>query len=106
MFGVACVIWKRHIAWKQTLQEVILGPNQFTSMVDGGKPLPDDPQAVEATSITQSFLDGKQEKDVTNGALYYANLATATSGWFEDNIVKNVSQHPVTAKIGAHTYFA
>jgi spore germination cell wall hydrolase CwlJ-like protein len=106
MFAVACVIWKRHITWRQTVQQVILGPNQFSSMTNGGKPVPGDHEADEATLIANSFLAGTQEKDVTNGALYYANLKTADSGWFSDNIVNNVSQHPVTAKIGAHTFFA
>ena len=44
-------------------------------------------------------------KDQGNGALYYANLAHVSSGWFEDNIVKNTVLHPQVAVIGKQTFY-
>lgn len=106
MMAVACVIWNRHHAWSQTVEQIVTGKNQFTSM-DGAGPQPaqNDPQYMQAVAIVNGFYTGPVE-DITNGALYYANLAIATSGWFFSSIVKNVSQHPVKAIIGKHTFFA
>lgn len=106
MMAVACVIWNRHHAWNQTVEQVVTGKNQFTSMNDGGPhPAPNDSQYAQAVAIANGFYSGHVE-DITNGACYYANLAIATSGWFFDSIVRNVSEHPVKAIIGKHTFFA
>lgn len=106
MVAVGLVIWNRHIKWGHTLEEVILGKNQFTSMAGGRKPIPqNDPVADNARSIAGQILTGKVP-DITNGALYYANLKTQNSPWFTEQIVNNVSQHPVTAILLHHHFFA
>lgn len=47
------------------------------------------------------------EPDNTGGALYYANLQTYdAAGWFARNIVGKPAEHPVTATIEAHTFYA
>ena len=106
MMAVACVIWNRHICWKISVDRVVNGPNQFTSMAsDGPHPAQNDPQYLQAVEIANGFYTGHVE-DITNGSCYYANLAIATSGWFFREIVQNVSEHPVKAIIGKHHFFA
>lgn len=105
MVAVGCVIWNRHIKWGETLEGVILGKNQFTSMANGPRDIPEnDPVADDARSIANQILAGTVS-DITNGALYYANLAIADSPWFEDHIVKDTVNHPLSAKILHHTFF-
>ncbi len=91
-----------------TLHDVIYGKNQFTSMS-----VPSDPEFNlepsggmwdAAQALADQVLDGSLP-DNTNGAHYYANLRTATSGWFFDHIVSRPDEHPVTATIGAHTFY-
>ena len=96
-----------------TLHDVIYGKNQFTSMS-----VPSDPQfnlePVEgnitweaAKEIAGAILaDDPGCPDPTNGARWYANLKTSTSPWFFTNIVERSDLHPVTATLGAHTFFA
>jgi spore germination cell wall hydrolase CwlJ-like protein len=106
MLAVAWVIWNRAIRWRETLSEVILSPNQFTSMSvekNPRNPGPDDPQMVEAQEIVAQVMSGAVT-DLTGGACYYANLAIATSGWFFEHIVKS-PDHPQVSVIGKHTFY-
>jgi spore germination cell wall hydrolase CwlJ-like protein len=109
MRAVAWVIWNRSMKWGRSIHDVIMQPNQFTSMtVDPNPPNPEpgDLQMAEATQIASALLDGADTVDPTKGACYYANLATASSGWFFRNIVENRIIHPQTAVIGKHAFFA
>jgi len=93
------------------LHSVIYGKNQFTSMS-----VPSDPEfnlqpspndLIFASCVTAAReIFGGDCPDPTRGAHYYANLKNVTSGWFFRNIVDNPAQHPVTAKIGRHTFFS
>jgi spore germination cell wall hydrolase CwlJ-like protein len=107
MLAVAWVILNRTIRWKKTLHDVIMGPNQFTSMSvekNPRNPGPDDPQMAEARTIVAQVTTGTVQ-DITNGASYYANLAIATSGWFFEHIVEDKANHPLSAQIGRHTFY-
>jgi spore germination cell wall hydrolase CwlJ-like protein len=107
MLAVAWVIWNRTIRWKKTLTQVIMGPNQFTSMsVDKNprNPGPGDPQYADAREIVAQVMAGVVQ-DPTDGTCYYANLAIATSGWFFYHIVNDAVNHPQVAEIGQHTFF-
>jgi hypothetical protein len=45
--------------------------------------------------------------DVTSGARYYANLhEIKENDWFYRNIVLDSANHPITAQILHHTFFA
>ncbi len=105
MMAVACVIWNRHIRWKQTVEQVVTGKNQFTSMANGGpSPAQNDPQYMQAVAIANGFYTGPVE-DITNGSCYYANLSIADSQWFRKNIVDNTAEHPLQALIGKHHFY-
>jgi len=43
--------------------------------------------------------------DITEGALYYANLATMNSPWFKTSICDKPDVHPIVARVGKQTYF-
>jgi N-acetylmuramoyl-L-alanine amidase len=93
------------------IHTVAYAKNQFTSMSVPSdpefnlQPQSDDKQQYEfARSVCQPIVEG-QMSDITNGALYYANLAHVSSGWFEDNIVKNTVLHPQVAVIGKQTFY-
>lgn len=106
MMAVACVIWNRHLRWNQTVEQVVTGKNQFTSMADGGpNPAQNDPQYMQAVAIANGFYAGPVE-DITNGSCYYFNPATADSPWFTNNIVDKPDLHPMKAVIGKHHFFA
>lgn len=93
-----------------TLRQVILGPNQFTSMSVPSdiefnlQPTPNDSMYPVCLSIANDVLAGTSG-DNTSGAHFYANLAETTSGWFFRNIVQRPDLHPITASIGRHTFF-
>lgn len=93
-----------------TLRQVILGPNQFTSMsVESDpefnlSPSANDSMYPVCQSIATDTLSGVSG-DITHGAHYYANLVETTSGWFFRNIVQRPDLHPPTATIGKHTFF-
>ena len=94
----------------KTLHDVIFGRNQFTSMS-----VPSDPQFSLMPSANDALfamcadnarqLLANREHDITNGAHYYCNPKTATSGWFFRNIVCDPEAHPVTAEIGHHVFY-
>ncbi len=105
MVAVGLVIWNRHLAWRKTIQDVILGKNQFSSFNNGIPAVPpNDPTYPDCLNIAAQILTGKVA-DITNGSCYYANLETANSAWFTDTIVSDKSEHPMTAKIKSHTFF-
>jgi hypothetical protein len=116
-FGVAAVLAVMHVivnrmdAWGQSIQHVILGPNQFTSMSVSSDPefelLPadDDPIYQQCLTEASSILDGS-DPDETEGACYYANLEhIPQDGWFWRHIVLDTTRHPLTKKIGDHSFF-
>ena len=111
MRAVACVVMNRVKAKWGTLQKVILGKNQFTSMsVPSDSQFTLQPKANDklykiASEIAEEAIAGELE-DTTKGALYYANLKIATSGWFFKNIVGKPKEHPETVQIGRHSFFA
>lgn len=112
MRAVAHVIRNRVEATNKpdTWEDVIEGKNQFSSLTVPGDsqlvlwPKQPDPRFEQAMDIAARVYED-HDFDLTNGAHYYANLETATSGWFQHNIVENPQEHPQVAKIGHHTFF-
>lgn len=111
ILAIMHVIVNRSDAWDQSVEHVILGPNQFTSMS-----VPTDSQynllPPEADPAYQVILADAHDVlaglsvDPTDGALYYANLDhIQPGGWFERHIVNDPNRHPVTVRIGHHTFF-
>ena len=96
----------------KTLQACIFGRNQFTSMsvpTDPEynlEPEPGDPQYAYCETLAANIAS---DPDLTNGALYYANLANVTSGWFERVISgpdgTGTPDHPMLAQVGKQTFF-
>lgn len=98
------------VGFAHTLHDVIYGKNQFTSMSVPSdpefnlQPKPGDVLFAASVSLAKNILAGV-DPDNTNGAHYYANLKTASSGWFVNHIVDDPINHPQTAVIGHHTFF-
>jgi len=112
MRAVAHVIANRVGApgFASSIHAVIFGKNQFTSMS-----VPTDPEFnlepesgdeayADAVSIARAVLNGTDE-DLTNGAHFYCNLKTATSGWFAKNIVADTANHPLLAAVGTQEFY-
>jgi len=95
----------------QTVHDVVYGKNQFTSMsvpTDPEfnlQPQAGDPQFAFCMSVAASVLNGS-DPDLTNGARWYDNPKTATSGWFARVIVDDPASHPMVATIGQQQFFA
>ena len=93
-----------------TLHDVIYGKNQFSSMSIPSdpefnlQPAPGDQLFSGCMALALGILQG-EDTDCTNGALWYGNLKTATSGWFFRTIVNDPTNHPVLATIGKQTFF-
>jgi len=110
MTAVACVIRNRVKLWKISWIVAIVAKNQFSSMGTAGDsqlvlwPQDKDLKFEAAMRIAEQVYNDYQE-DITGGAVYYANLATATSGWFFENIVNQQDKHPQTVTVGHHTFF-
>lgn len=112
MQAVLCVLKNRvgFTGFRQDLHDVIYGKNQFTSMSVPSdpefnlEPVANDELFGTAMSLAKGVFDGSLG-DITKGAHYYANLHTASSGWFYDHIVLNTKEHPLTNQIGRHTFF-
>jgi spore germination cell wall hydrolase CwlJ-like protein len=110
MLAVGCVIRNRAIAYNKSIFEICTAKNQFTSMT-----VHDDPETTLWPSVSDVAWKSAQDiaskilnigtQDITGGALYYANVATTTSGWFVDNIMRNPTEHPSTGIIGHHTFY-
>lgn len=115
MKAVMCVARNRVLAGHHTWGEIILAHNQFSSMTVKGDgqtvayPTASDKAFIDSMALVDEIYgtDGSNgpSSDITGGALYYANLKTATSGWFFDNIVNKPDIHPVTLELGHHTFF-
>lgn len=112
MSGVAHVIWNRAQKYKTSVYEQCVAKNQFSSVSVLGDPgtvrwpHETDPSWTIAQQIAQNFANSGQVNDPTKGALYYENPKVATSVWFKANIVNNPIQHPRTATIGDHVFYA
>jgi N-acetylmuramoyl-L-alanine amidase len=115
MRAVAHVVANRVVEWygsgEGSVHNAVYAKNQFTSMSvpsDAQFNLePEDGNVLYrgALAICGTVLDGTDD-DLTNGALYYANLQNASSDWFDENIVRDPTHHPQTAVIGHQTFFA
>lgn len=114
MQAVMCVCVNRVGAsgFPATLHDVIFQKNAFSSMSRPSdpqynlEPNPDDLSWRDAQQLALATLN-ESNSDITNGACYYANLATMdVNGWFARNIVANTDDHPQVATIGRHTFFA
>ncbi len=107
MRAVSHVIKNRSLAWKQTWEQVIMAPNQFSSMTHPGDSqlnlYPDyNSDSYKAIADLAEQVYTGVDTDNTDGALYYANLATMNSPWFQHHIVDQMEQ---VAVIGHHTFF-
>lgn len=109
MRAVMHVIRNRVVAAPSSIDygHVITKKWQFSSMTATGDgelvdwPNRPDPAFQLAMDLVPSVMDGS-DPDITNGALYYYNPATATSQWFKDNIADKM---PKVATIGHHEFF-
>lgn len=110
MLAVMHVIKNRSEKWNKSVTDVITSPNQFTSMSVHTDPLttkwphPVDPQFLFCIQAVDSIYDGTST-DLTQGSLYYDNPATATSGWFQNVIVKDTINHPFMVQIGKQLFY-
>lgn len=118
MEAVACVILNRAKKWYYLQQErvhaAVYAKNQFTSMSVPSDPEfslmphPNDPQYAYADTLCSTLLanvDDSATTDPTHGALYYANLAECTSGWFAEHVVADTVNHPLLATIGKQNFY-
>jgi Cell Wall Hydrolase len=92
----------------------IAGHNQFSSMSVSGDsqtvhyPVIHDPTFTQLLQLTDEVYDDTRTDTITNGALYYADMASTGynhGGWFDRNIAQNAIDHPRVAVIGTTTYF-
>jgi spore germination cell wall hydrolase CwlJ-like protein len=98
----------------KTLHNVIYGKNQFSSMSISSDPEfnlippPADPQFAYCVTMCSAVLNGGDD-DLTDGAHYYENAATATSGWFGRVIAGpdglGTPEHPFREQIGKHRFY-
>ncbi len=117
MKAVAHVIFNRIGApgFASNLHDVIYGKNQFSSMSISTDPEynlappsatdPQYPSYLAATNIVNAIAT-RTDSDPTNGALYYANLAESTSGWFFHHVVNDPVNHPLRATVGQQVFYA
>ena len=94
----------------KTVHDVIYGKNQFTSMSVPSdpefdlRPSSEDDAFSAAISLASNVFDG-HDPDLTLGAHYYENEATATSGWFKTHIVDDPVNHKFCGKIGKQVFY-
>jgi spore germination cell wall hydrolase CwlJ-like protein len=95
----------------RTLYDCIYGKNQFTSMSVPSdrefnlRPKDGDTLFAACLAEAESMLSGEGD-DITNGAVYYANLENIDKGgWFERVILAHPEKYPPTVKTGRHTFF-
>jgi hypothetical protein len=118
MLGVLFVVRNRARAgWSQgSWSKIIESHNQFSSMSVVGDSqtvaYPDldvrDPGFLQILQIVDSVYDDTRPDLLTNGALYYADLNSASytkGGWFDRNIMQDPARHPRAAQIGSTSYF-
>ncbi len=116
MRAVAHVIANRigHPGFAKTIHDIVYGKNQFTSMSVPSDPEfnlippPNDTQFGYCLSICPQVLSG-DDQDPTDGAHYYENAKTATSGWFGRVIAgpdgKGTEGHQLLAIIGRQNFY-
>jgi len=116
MLGVLFVVRNRQKAgWSAgSWSKIIEGHNQFSSMSVSGDSqtvaYPDvrDPSFLTILQLVDSIYDETRVDNLTNGALYYADLGSAgfqKGGWFDREIVQKPDLHPRCAQIGTTTFF-
>ena len=93
----------------KTLRAVLLQPNAFSCLLPsdpefGKEPDAGDPQFAFCEEIAPKILGGS-DPDLTKGAHFYINPASATSGWFFKHIVEDPQNHPKTATIGKQDFY-
>ena len=96
-------------SFPKTLRNVLTQTNAFSCLLPndpeyGKKPDADDPQNLFCAYIAPKILDGS-DPDLTNGAHFYINAATATSPWFLNHIVGDKINHPLLATIGRQNFY-
>ncbi len=100
-----------HCGHSESIHHAVYAKNQFTSMSVPTDPefhlmpSPTDPQYAEIRNLSREVLSG-DDPDITNGALYYVNPKTMVSAWFEETIICDPANHPETARIGHHVFYA
>lgn len=109
MRAVAHVVLNRMMAGKKTCIEVLIQPNAFSSISFHNDPQTttwpkDNDLDFENACVIAAGIGG--DPDLTHGALYYENTATATSTWFNRDVRDHPELHPVTAVIGHQSFFA
>lgn len=114
MRAVMHVIYHRALRWyshtDHPVHAAVYAKNQFTSMSVPSdpefnlEPGDNDQQYTYCVQLAPTVL-ADNDPDNTGNACYYANLKTATSGWFFDNIVQDTINHPQTAVVGHQTFF-
>jgi spore germination cell wall hydrolase CwlJ-like protein len=113
MAAVGWVAWNRHVESGKPLGLVITEDAQFTSINPYKKtydsqldvwPSPTDVQFQDAMRIANEIM-GATSNDPTGGATFYRNPATATSHWFQSEIVDS-GKYFQSAVIGAHEFYA
>ena len=104
--AVMHVVANRVKAWEQSWINVIIKPEQFSSMTILGDRqtvrFPTELELVNLWGLVDSIYNGV-DSDNTNGALYYANEAIETSAWYKQNIIESL-EHAVVAIIGRQTF--
>ena len=88
--AVGAVILNRvaHPSFPATIAGVVYQPGAFSCMLDGQI---DQPVAESAVRAAREALNGS---DPTEGAIYYFNPSTATSGWIWSRpLIKIIGQH-------------
>ncbi len=115
MRAVMHVIRNRVVAGWGDWDDVITRRNQFAAMsVPGDSQLvvwPDDdvPLFVATLGLANVVYYG-EDKDPTHGALYYANTKHLNEPWFSEwfrrEITGNPAEHPETARVQNHTFYA
>lgn len=108
LLAVMHAIRNRVVFWHKSWFDVITGLNQFSSMGTAGDsqtvkwPMPGDPVFGKIQSLAAVVFNDADE-DITFGAVYYWNPATAHSGWFEKNVRDKKTW---VARIGHHDFYS
>lgn len=113
MRAVAHVIYNRVVASHLPDQwdDVIEAKWQFSSMTAPGDsqlvvwPKQPNPEFEDAMQIAELIYMGG-DFDITDGAHFYANLdAVPSTSSFWKTVANNIAEHPMTVKIGHHTFY-
>lgn len=111
MRAVAHVVRNRvnHKDFPNSFAEVICQKNQFSSMTLKGDamtvrwPSVNDNAFAWALAIAEQVYYDPSAVDPTHGAIFYRNPQTATSEWYEENIIQS-GHYQQTAQIGHHVF--